>query len=243
MKAMILAAGKGTRLGKITESVPKALVQINGKSALQIAVEKCTLAGFAEIIVNVHHFAEKVEAEVDKLNSAGFHISVSDERIQLLETGGGLYKARKFFDNEPFLLYNTDIITDINLNELLKFHFSQNGLATLAVRSRSGNRYLLTDTDGRLCGWINKASGEKIVTCEDNVQLCEIAFSGIHIIDPEIFSFMNDGVYSMTAVYLQLAAKHKIFTFRHDSGYWFDIGTPENLNKIREFFLGGGPGV
>ena len=110
MKAMIFAAGLGRRLGKITQTIPKALVDINGKTALHIAVERCSSYGFNDIIINVHHFADMVENEVIKLNDMGFRISVSNERDMLLENGGGLYKARSFFDNNPFLLYNVDII-------------------------------------------------------------------------------------------------------------------------------------
>lgn len=237
MKAMILAAGLGTRLGKITEKIPKALVDINGKTALRTAAEKCMGSGFGEIIVNIHHFAGLVEEEVKKLNSEGFNITVSDERNELLDTGGGLYKARSFFGKEPFLLYNTDIVTDIDLSKIHQVHLSGNGLATLAVRKREGNRFFLTDENGKLCGWVNKATGERIITCDDGVHLSEIAFSGIHIIDPEIFNYMEEGIYSMTAVYLQLASDHNIYTCTHNDGYWFDIGTPENLQKIREFLI------
>jgi NDP-sugar pyrophosphorylase family protein len=145
MKAMILAAGKGTRLGKITASVPKALVDIGGKSVLQLAVEKCTLSGFDDIIINVHHFAGLVEDEVERLRNMGYKISVSDEREMLLETGGGLFKARDFFDKTPFLVYNADIISDLNLSALYNFHIKKKGLATLAVRVRAGNRFYLID--------------------------------------------------------------------------------------------------
>ena len=119
------------------------LVEINGKSVLQLAVEKCTSEGFGEIIVNVHHLAGQVEEEVTRLNKSGFDISISDERAMLLETGGGLYKARDFFDTSPFLLYNTDIVTDLDLADLYRFHKSKGGIATLAVRKRRGNRFFL----------------------------------------------------------------------------------------------------
>ena len=122
MKAMIFAAGLGKRLGKITENIPKALIDINGKSALQMAVEKCSAHGFNDIIINVHHFSDMVEDEVRRLNKMGFKISVSDEREMLLETGGGLYKARGFFDKSPFLIYNVDIISDLDLSVLYRFH-------------------------------------------------------------------------------------------------------------------------
>ena len=164
MKAMIFAAGLGKRLGKITEKIPKALVNINGKTALHLAVERCTHYGFNDIIINVHHFADMVEAEVDRLNKFGFRITVSDERDMLLENGGGLYKARNFFDREPFLLYNVDIISDLDLSMLLRTHLEKKGLATLAVRHRPGKRFLLIDNTGQLRGWRNISTGEEILT-------------------------------------------------------------------------------
>lgn len=235
MKAMIMAAGKGTRLGKITGSIPKVLVDINGKSVLQRAVEKCSLHGFDDIIVNVHHFASQVVAEIERLNDLGYRISVSDESDGLLETGGGLFRARDFFDKSPFLLYNADIVTDLDLNRLLDYHVEKKGLATLAVRNRKGNRYFLAGSEGILSGWCNKATGERIIKRQGN-DLYEVAFSGIHIIEPEIFNYMSDGVYSMTSVYLDLATRHQIYTKLNDGGYWFDIGTPEMLESARQFF-------
>jgi NDP-sugar pyrophosphorylase family protein len=237
MKAMIFAAGLGTRLGKITENIPKALVDINGKTALQIAVEKCSSHGFDEIIINVHHFADMVVNEIGRLKKSGFNISVSDESDMLLDTGGGLYKAKWFFDNTPFLLYNIDIITDLDLKILLNYHLGKDGIATLAVRERPGNRFFLVDKRGRIRGWHNKSSGEKIFAGNNLHNLSEIGFSGIHIVNSEIFKFMNEGVYSLTSLYLGLAADHKIYSFRHDEGFWADIGTAENLEYVRKYFV------
>lgn len=234
MKAMILGAGMGKRLGKVTETIPKVMVEINGKSMLQLAVEKCTASGFDDILVNVHHFADMVEEEVIRLNKKGFRITISDERECLLETGGGLFKARGFFNNQPFLLYNADIITDMDLSAFLEFHNQKNGLATLAVRNRQGNRYFLVNSKGLIRGWCNKATGEIIFTGNNTEKLTEIAFTGLHIINPEIFGFMSGGIFTMTALYLQLAADHNIFTYRYDAGYWGDIGTPESLENIRK---------
>jgi MurNAc alpha-1-phosphate uridylyltransferase len=233
MKAMIFAAGLGKRLGKITEKIPKALVEIDGKTALHIAVEKCSLHGFGEIIINVHHYADLIEKEVDHLNRSGFNISVSDERKELLDTGGGLFKAKKFFDKNPFLIYNVDIISDLNLTALYKYHLQKKGIATLAVRKRTGSRYYLIDSSGRIKGWRNKSTGEQVLTGSALEDLSEIAFSGMHIAEPEIFKFMNEGIYTMTDLYLRLSAKHNIFTFRDDGGFWVDIGTPESLETIR----------
>jgi NDP-sugar pyrophosphorylase family protein len=235
MKAMIMAAGKGTRLGKITETIPKVLVDINGKSLLQMAVETCAQYGFDDIIVNVHYLADMVEEEIKRLKRLGFRITVSDERELLLENGGGLYKARGFFDNCPFLVFNADIVTDLDLSSLYRYHLKKNGLATLAVRNREGSRFLLVNNEGVLKGWCNKATGEKILAVKGDEDLSEIAFSSIQIIDPEIFKYMKDDTYTVVTLYLQLASSHKILTYRYDNGYWFNVGTPEDLENVRAF--------
>jgi len=238
MKAMIMAAGKGTRLGKITETIPKVLVDINGKSLLQLAVEKCTRHGFDDIIVNVHHLADIVEDEIKRLNNSGFRITVSDERDLLLENGGGLFKARGFFDKNPFLVYNADIVSDLDLSALYQYHKKKNGLATLAVRNRKGNRYLLVDSEGILKGWCNKSTGEKILAGNVTEDLSELGFSSMQILDPGIFNYMKDGIYTVVSLYLQLAPAYKIVTFRCDDGYWFNVGTPEDLDNVRSFIKG-----
>jgi len=232
---MIMAAGKGTRLGKITETIPKVLVDINGKSLLQLAVEKCARYGFDDIIVNVHHLADKAEEEISRLKRSGFRITVSDERELLLENGGGLYKARGFFDKSPFLVYNADIVSDLDLSALYRFHKKSNSLATLSVRNRKGNRFLLVDSDGVLKGWCNKATGEKILAGEVNEDLSEVGFSSMQIIDPEIFNYMKEGIYTIVSLYLELAPSHKIVTYRCDDGYWFNVGTPEDLVNVNAF--------
>jgi len=230
---MIFAAGLGKRLGTITESIPKALVDIHGKTALQRAVEKCSSSGFDQIIINVHHFAGMVEEEVRRLNKMGFNISVSDERDGLLENGGGLFKARDFFDSQPFLLYNVDIVSDLDLKALYRLHLEKKGLATLAVRHRPGKRFLLIDNQGQLRGWRNISTGEQILAGVKDEGLSEIAFSSMHIVEPEIFNYMSAGKYSMIDLYLRLASDHNIFTLKHDEGYWIDIGTPESLEQVR----------
>lgn len=233
MKAMIFAAGKGTRLGTITGSIPKALVDINGKTALQLAVENCHSKGFNDILVNVHHFPDMVIEEAEKLRKAGYSISISDERDELLETGGGLFKARDFFDNKPFLLYNVDIVTNLDLSAFYEYHKAKKGLATLAVRNRKGNRFLLIDNEDKLQGWRNKSTGEEILISRNAGELHERGFSGIHVVEPRIFKYMNEGIYTMTTLYLRLAKRHKIYTFTDDTGYWGDIGTPETLDNAR----------
>ncbi len=234
MKAMIFAAGMGTRLGRITQNIPKALIDLNGKTALHHAVEKCHDFGFDDIIINVHYLADMVLEEVRKLKKMGYRIEVSDETGGLLETGGGLYKARDFFDSAPFLIYNVDIISSFDISALYKYHLMKKGLATLAVRHRPGNRFYLIDDEGIIRGWRNSATGEQILTGKESSSLSEIAFSSMHIVDPEVFNYMTDGVYTMTDLYLRLAPEFNIFTLLDDSGYWVDIGTPENLDKARE---------
>lgn len=236
MKAMIMAAGKGTRLGKMSETIPKSLLEINGRTLLRRSVENCSAFGFDEIIVNVHHLADLVEAEIGNLRKDGFNITISDERDLLLETGGGLYKARHFFGSEPFLLCNADTLTDLDLNAFYNYHLKMKGLATLAVRNRPGNRYFLADAEGMLKGWCNKATGERIIAGEEKYPLKEIAFSGRHIIDPEIFNYMSDGIYTLTALYLHLAELRNIFTYLENGGYWLTVGTPEDLEVARKFF-------
>ncbi len=230
-----MAAGKGTRLGKITESCPKVLLKINEKTLLQMAVEYCSYFGFDDIIINVHYLADMVEDEIKRLRRMGFRLTVSDERDLLLENGGGLYKARSFFKNHPFLVYNADIVTNLDLSAMYKFHQEKKGLATLAVRKRDGNRLLLIDREGLLNGWTNKSTGEKILSRNTDNTLTEIGFSSVQILDPEIFHFMKDGIYTVVTLYLQLASSHNIYTYRHDDGYWFNVGTPDNLKIVREF--------
>lgn len=243
MKAMLMAAGKGTRLGKISETYPKVLLEINGKSLLRHAVESCVAHGFNDMIINVHHLAGVVEDEISRLRNGGYNITVSDERDTLLETGGGLYKARDFFGSEPFLLCNADTLTDLDLSALYRYHLENKGLATLAVRHRPGKRYFLVDENGRLRGWCNKVTGERIVSGEEETSLNEVAFSGRHIIDPEIFRHMKEGIYSMTALYLHIADSHLINTFTEDGGYWFNVGTPEDLESARNYFSGSSPNL
>ncbi len=249
---MIFAAGLGSRLGKITQDIPKALIEVNGKNLLRYAVERCVTAGFEDIIVNVHYRAQLVRKEIATLKADGYSIEVSDESDKLLDTGGGLYKARHFFGKEPFMVCNGDIITDANLKNLYSEHLKKGGIATLLVRNRPAIRVLLVDRDGKLAGWRNRSTGEEILVdhpwmngseagCSTilSVQkqfLEEIAFSSVHIMDPSIFQYMSDGAFSLMPFYLKLAGERDIFTFKDETGYWFDIGTPEKLAAAREYF-------
>lgn len=235
MKAMIFAAGLGTRLGELSRERPKALVEISGRSALGLACEKLTTSGFDDIIINIHHHPALMLEEIEKLRSEGFKITVSDESAELLDTAGGLLKARPFFADEPFICYSVDIFTDLDLREMYIKHLATGALATLATRHRFGTRFLLVDKNGRMCGWRNVATKEEITTKGSSSGLSETGFSSIQILSPSIFDLMPQGIYSLTSLYLMLAREHKIMTYPHDDGYWFDCGTPANLEKIRKY--------
>ncbi len=233
MKAMIFAAGLGTRLRPITNDRPKALAEIQGTPILEMVIRRLINYGFNEIIVNVHHFADKVMEFLNSKNNFGINLQISDERGKLLDTGGGLKKASWFFDdNEPFLVHNVDTLTDIDLLDYYNYHKNNNALATLLVRHRPGSRFFLFDENKRLCGWENVLTKEKILASNANRNLEQIAFSCLHIIDPKIFKLIDeDGCFSIIDVYLRLARAHKIMGYVDDKSYWLDIGTPEKLQR------------
>lgn len=231
MKAMIFAAGLGTRLKPLTDNKPKALVEVKNIPLLQIVLLKLKNSGFDEVIVNVHHFADKIIEYLKSKNNFGMHIDISDERELLLNTGGGLKKASWFFnDGKPFLVYNVDVLSDIDLHKLYRTHLLSNSTITLAVRNRDSQRYFLFDNENILCGWKNIKTGETIITRQSESKLKTLANSGIQIIDPQIFNLMPDEkVFSVIDLYLKLAPDYKITAFNHDDTYWLDLGNKENL--------------
>ncbi|MCK4448584.1 MAG: nucleotidyltransferase family protein [Candidatus Marinimicrobia bacterium] len=231
MKAMILAAGLGTRLRPLTNSKPKALIEINKIPLLEIVIKRLKLYGFNEIIINVHHFVDQIIGFLKEKNNFSIDIRVSDETDLLLSTGGGLKKASWFFnDSKPFLVHNVDILSDINLKQFYGAHVNSEALATLAVRNRQSSRYLIFDNDNNLCGWKNTKTNEVIIAKQSKSDLIPLAFSGIHIINPSIFDLMPEQhVFSMIDLYLNLAANYSIKEFNHDSSMWIDIGTKESL--------------
>lgn len=233
MKAMIFAAGLGTRLGEMTQVRPKALADINGHTMLHLTVEKLVAAGFDDLIVNIHHHPEQMMEEINNLRGLGFSLAVSDESDELLDTAGGLLKARSFFDDRPFLCHNVDEFTDLDIMEMYNQHLESGPLATLAVRHRKGSRLLLADSSGRVRGWRNVTTKEEIITGGNSKNLEEVGFSGIQVLSPAIFDMMPEGTYSLTSLYLTLAKENPVMTYLHDYGYWFDCGTPQNLEKIR----------
>ncbi len=212
-------------------------MEINGKTLLETTVSKLKSHGFNEIIVNVHHFADKIIDFLKLNNNFGINIAISDERDLLLDTGGGLKKASWFFDdNKPFLVYNVDILSDIDLNKLYQAHVGSNVLATLAVRERKGSRYFLFDKNHILCGWKNTATGETIILKNKEKDLTPLGFSGIHVVSPEILSMITEqGVFSIKDVYLRLAKKHNIKAYKHD-GFWMDLGKKENLTEAEKYY-------
>jgi NDP-sugar pyrophosphorylase family protein len=236
MKAMIFAAGLGTRLKPLTDNKPKALVEIKNIPLLQIVLTKLKDYGFDEVIINVHHFADKIIDYLESKNNFGIHIQISDERDLLLDTGGGLKKASWFFnDGKPFLVYNVDVLSDIDFHKLYRTHLLTNSFVTLAVRNRESQRYFLFNKENILCGWKNIKTGDTKITRQSESQLKPLANSGIQIIDPRIFNLMPDEkVFSIIDLYLKLAPDYKISAFIHDENYWLDLGKKENLAEAEK---------
>jgi NDP-sugar pyrophosphorylase family protein len=231
MKAMILAAGLGTRLRPLTNDRPKALVEVAGKTLLEIALDRLRTFGVREVIVNAHYFAEMIVEYLKAHDNFGMRIEVSREE-ELLDTGGGLMKAGSFFSDsqEPFILHNVDVISSIDLGQMMRFHTEQAALATLAVQERTTSRYLLFDEAGRLCGRRAGLDGRtELARAAESMQA--LAFSGIHVISPCIFAKMKEtGAFSIINAYLRLAAEgEKIAAFRVDGCSWRDLGRPESV--------------
>ena len=235
MKAFILAAGLGTRLYPYTLDRTKALVELNGITLLERAIRKVNELKVSEIIVNIHHFGEQIVEFLKEKGNFHLPIKISDERDQLLDTGGAILKARPLLgESEPFLVYNVDILSSIDLNELSVYHTSSGGLATMAVRDRMTDRYMVFDQEMILSGWRNIKTGEEILA-RNNAHLNNYAFSGIQIIEPEIFSLITEtGKFSVIHLYLRLAAKHKINGFIDNSSLWMDLGKPEQLAEAEK---------
>jgi N-acetyl-alpha-D-muramate 1-phosphate uridylyltransferase len=235
MKAMIFAAGLGTRFKPWTDQHPKALALINGKSLLERNIRYLQVAGIREVIVNVHHFASQVIDIIKNQQGWGSQITISDESGALLETGGGLQKASWFFD-AAFLVMNVDILTDLDLRAMISEHEQQRPLATLAVSLRPSSRYFLFDDEQRLSGWRNTRTQEEKIQRNEH-PLTEKAFSGIHIIEPAIFSSMRQkGKFSIVDTYLDLCASAVIKGFDHSHSRLIDVGKPEAVGIAEKMF-------
>lgn len=236
MQAMIFAAGLGTRLRPLTNDKPKALVEIKGKTLLEITIMRLKRFGFSHFVVNVHHFADQVTAFLQQNNHFGCNIMISDERELLLDTGGGLKKARPFFTEAPILIHNVDAVSDIDLGKLYDDHVLHHPLATLATCRRTSSRYLLFDTGNRLVGWMNEKTGEKKYCSGPKYPADPIAFSGIQVVEPVIFDYMPDvPAFSIIDVYLRAGAEKNIRSFDHTEGYWRDVGKPHHLLEAEHF--------
>jgi NDP-sugar pyrophosphorylase family protein len=232
MKAMILAAGLGTRLRPLTDDRPKALVTVAGRTLLEIVLCRLRAFGVREVIVNAHHFADMIVEYLIANDNFGMKIEVSREEA-LLDTGGGLKKAAHFFNGslqEPFILHNVDVISTIDLGHMARFHIEHAALATLAVQDRATSRVLFFDEHGQLCGRQTGRDGE-VQLVRPVAQAQALAFSGIHVLSPQIFAKMEkEGAFSIIDAYMHLSAQgEKIIAFRADGCYWRDLGRPENI--------------
>jgi len=234
---MIFSAGLGTRFKPWTDAHPKALALVNGKSLLQRNVEYLQQYGITDVIVNVHHFAEQIVEAVKKNNGWGSRIVFSDERNEILETGGGLLKAKDLFQTgKRFITCNVDILTDLHLNDLIAYHEKQKPLVSCGVTGRKSSRYLLFDEHDRLCGWRNTKTGkERIVINKPN--LIEKAYSCVAVFEPEIFSLIPfSGKFSLIDVYLDLAPDHPVLAYDHTGDRFVDVGKPENVAVAESLF-------
>ena len=238
-KSMLFAAGLGTRLKPFTEKHPKALAPVNGKPLLQRNIEYMKSYGVEDFIVNTHHFAEQIIEFLGQQNNFGVRITVSHEEGEPLETGGGLKKAGWFFegDEKPFLVMNADILTNLDLGAITRYHETHRPLATLAVTHRKSSRNFLFDDAMRLCGWTNLQTGEKRMSKAYTDDLQPLAFTCVHVIDPSIFPLIKqEGKFSIIDTYLDLAKTHEIRGYLHDQDCVVDVGKPESIIEAEKYF-------
>lgn len=240
-KAIIFAAGLGTRLKPITDSIPKALVNVANKSLLEHAVAHLCLYGINDIVVNVHHHAQKVIDMCHKLSmNYSCTITISDESDKILETGGGLKKASRYLQNEPyFIAYNVDILSNLNIASLIEFHLTNKNLSSLVVRSRKTHRFFLFNENMELCGWKNMTNNEIKLSASKIQKLIPFAFSGIQVISNDMLALLQHwgDVFSITDAYIKLCAFYKIKGFVDNNSFWMDVGTPEKLEEANRIIL------
>jgi NDP-sugar pyrophosphorylase family protein len=237
MKAMVFAAGLGTRLRPLTDDRPKALVELDGRTLLEIVLARLRTFRIQEVVVNVHHFADKLVEYLNAKNNFGMQVHISREET-LLDTGGGLRKAASLLlggsgpAEEPILIHNVDVISTIDLARTEQAHQANHALATLAVQDRETSRYLVFDENDQLCGRrLGRDATAEIVRPSRHVNA--LAFSGIHIVSPRLLSMLTgEGAFSIIDSYLRLAAKGEtIHAFRADEFYWRDVGRLEDLQQ------------
>lgn len=239
-KAMIFAAGLGTRFKPWTDHHPKALAVVNGKSLLQRNIEYLRGYGIRDVVVNVHHFADQIIEALEHNKGWGSRYIISDETDEVLETGGGLKKARHLLGDAPFVVMNVDILTDMNLSAMIREHMEHRPLATLAVTERETSRYFLFDQQQQLRGWRNVKTGQERWAGEAVQEggLVQKAFSGIHVIEPALFPLIHqEGKFSTVDVYLDVAAKHAVRCFDHSGSRLIDVGKPESAEKASKLFI------
>lgn len=244
LKAMIFAAGLGTRFKPWTDKHPKALALVNGKSLLQRNIEYLQKYGITDVVVNVHHFADQIIDAVEKNKGWGSNISISDERDDVLETGGGLLKAKHFLEGtKPFVTLNVDILTNLNIDALLAFHRQHQPLISFGVSNRKTSRNFLFDDADKLCGWRNVTTGEEkgpvLTYAEDEKKkLIEKAYSCVVVFEPTVFSLIRQtGKFSLTETYLDLCKDHLILGYDHSGDKLVDVGKPESVKVAEELFL------
>ena len=245
MKAMVFAAGLGTRLRPLTNDRPKALVTVAGRTLLELTLSRLRAFGVNEVILNVHHFADRIVDYLQANHNFGMRIEVSREEV-LLDTGGGLKKAAWFLleagecAQEPFIVHNVDVLSTVDLARMVRFHTEHNALASLAVQQRESSRYLLFDEHGQLCGRRAGLDGKEELV-RSGPEARALAFCGIHVLSPRIFAKMEEeGAFSIIAAYMRLAARgEKIVAFRADDCYWRDLGRPENVTQAAQDLASG----
>ena len=235
-KALIFAAGKGTRLKPFTDNLPKALAVVNNVPLLERNIKFLQNYGINNFVINVHHFGEQIIDFLQEKENFGAKIEISDEKNELLETGGGLVFAKKYLENEEnFLIMNADILTDLNITEFVKFHLSHQNVATLAVSDRVSSRKLMFNEDMILKGWVNKTTGETKLS-EFNKNFKELAFSGIHCVNSSIFDkIKRTGKFSIMEEYLDLMFENHIQGFQHNAKL-IDVGRPESVVEAEKYF-------
>ncbi len=237
MKALIFAAGLGTRLKPLTNSLPKALIPVNNKPMLEWVILRLIKFGIKDIIINVHHFADQI---IDFLNSRdhfGIKTEISHEK-KLLDTGGGLKNAAWFFENEKdILIHNADIISDIDLKQMYVQHTQQKADATLAIRKRKTNRYLLFNKDGQLCGWRSKNENKTLWVESPELKVAELSFAGIHIISGKLLKELNSQkTFPIIPEYLRFSLHYSIKGFDTTANKWLDLGRSESLQSVTKIF-------
>ena len=237
MKAMIFAAGLGTRFKPWTDTHPKALAPVNGKSLLQRNIEYLKIYGIQDVVVNVHHFAPQVIAAIQDNDGWGSNIVISHEEEELLETGGGLLNARLLLQDEPFLTLNADFLTNLKLDVFLDFHKNQEALITLAVTRRQSSRVFLSDDEGRLRGWKNKSTGEERISLPAG-RYEEWAYSCVAAFEPGFFKLVKQkGKFSIIESFLDLARNYKIMLYDHSGDKVVDVGRPESVVEAEKLFF------